>query len=62
MDGSAPVGDRVERSVADGPGPSTIDLPEAGCWRMTLSWADRTDSLDLEYVSPSGWTQRLAGA
>jgi hypothetical protein len=54
MDGSVPVGDPVERSVAGGPGPSIIDLPEAGCWRLTLSWADRTDSLDLEYVSAGG--------
>jgi hypothetical protein len=60
MDGSAPVGHPVERSVPDGPGPSTIDLPEAGCWRMTLSWADRTDSLDLQYVSPDGASARLA--
>jgi hypothetical protein len=61
MDGSTPVGDLVERIVDGGPGPSTIDLPEAGCWRMTLDWADRTDSLDLEYEAPSGSTQRLAG-
>ena len=61
MDGSTPVGDPVERVVDGGPGPSTIDLPEAGCWRMNLRWADRTDSIDLDYVAPTAWTQRLAG-
>ena len=52
MDGSLPVGDPVERSVPDGPGPSTVDLPEAGCWRFTLTWDDQTDTLDLEYEAP----------
>jgi hypothetical protein len=53
MDGSELVGRPVERRVPGGPGPSTIDLPDAGCWRMTLRWADRTDSLDLEYHVPA---------
>lgn len=54
MDGSAKVGDPVERQVDGGPGPSTIDLPEAGCWRLTLSWSGRTDQLDLAYQGPAG--------
>ncbi|MFN8194437.1 MAG: hypothetical protein U0R80_09155 [Nocardioidaceae bacterium] len=49
--------DRVEhREVAQGPGPSTIDLPLAGCWRLTLTWgpgADQTDTMDLQYVAPT---------
>jgi len=53
MDGTERLGDPVERVVDGGPGPSTIDLPEAGCWRMDLAWADETDSLDLEYVEPT---------
>jgi hypothetical protein len=53
MDGATPVGDPVKQSVAGGPGPSIVDLPTAGCWRFTLSWADRTDSLDLEYAAGS---------
>lgn len=60
MEGSTPVGDPVERIVDGGPGPSTIDLPEAGCWRMTLTWADRTDSLDLAYQPPTAFVRRLA--
>ncbi len=53
MDGATAVGDPVKRSVAGGPGPSIVDLPAAGCWRFTLSWGDRTDSLDLEYGASS---------
>ena len=53
MDGAAAVGAPVQQVVSGGPGPSYVDLPEAGCWRFTLSWADRTDSLDLEYVARS---------
>jgi hypothetical protein len=39
----------VRHIVPTGPGPSTIDLPEAGCWRLTLSWSGRKDSVDLAY-------------
>jgi hypothetical protein len=53
MDGTATVGAPVQQVVNGGPGPSYVDLPQAGCWRFTLSWADRTDSLDLEYVRRS---------
>ena len=51
--GATPVGEPVERRVDGGPGPSIVDLPDAGCWRLTLTWADRTDRLDLEYVRPT---------
>ena len=54
MDGVVPIGIPVERSVAGGPGPSVIDLPADGCWRLTLRWGDQTDSLDLEYIAPAG--------
>lgn len=50
MDGTVAIGGPVQRFVDGGPGPSYVDLPQAGCWRLTLSWADRTDSLDLEYM------------
>ena len=53
MDGVMAVGHPVKQSVAGGPGPSIVDLPAAGCWRFTLSWGDRTDSLDLAYVAGS---------
>jgi hypothetical protein len=53
MVGAAPVGAPEERQVEGGPGPSTIDLPDPGCWRLSLTWGGRTDTLDLEYVSPA---------
>ena len=58
--GSAPMtiqarlngtGDVVHRVRESGPGPGTLDLPLPGCWRVTMHWADQTDSVDLEYVA-----------
>jgi hypothetical protein len=43
--------DTVERKVTGGPGPSIIDLPKAGCWRLTLAWSGHTDTMDLTYSS-----------
>lgn len=42
----------VERVVPGGPGPSIINLPSAGCWRMSLAWGRHRDSLALRYVKP----------
>jgi hypothetical protein len=45
----------AHREVPGGPGPSTIDLPGAGCWQLTLSWGNDPalrDTMDLEYVRP----------
>ena len=53
MDGVRPVGAPVRRIVANGPGPSYVDAPSAGCWRLTLTWSGRHDTLDLAYVPPS---------
>ena len=44
-----PIGRRVARTVTGGPGPSIVDLPAPGCWRLTLRWGGRSDRLDLEY-------------
>jgi hypothetical protein len=49
MVGTRSVGVPVSRSVAGGPGPSIIDLPAAGCWRLSLRWSGHTDSVDLAY-------------
>jgi hypothetical protein len=49
MDGTRLVGRPVRRLVMGGPGPSIIDLPAAGCWRMSLAWSGRTDQIDLTY-------------
>jgi hypothetical protein len=47
-----PVGKPERRTVAGGPGPSGIDMPEPGCWRMSLRWSGRTDRLELRYTKP----------
>ncbi|MCI0344019.1 MAG: hypothetical protein L0221_01065 [Chloroflexi bacterium] len=56
IEGTSPAGAPVERRLEQFPGPSTVDLPDPGCWRLTLTWADRTDSLDLEYIRPGSHT------
>ncbi len=48
-DGAQPSGPPVARRVEGGPGPSIIDLPASGCWRLTLRWSGRIDTLDLDY-------------
>jgi hypothetical protein len=49
MEGTTAVGEAVGRSVAGGPGPSIIDLPVAGCWRLSLAWGGVSDTMDLSY-------------
>ena len=50
MRGRRLLGAPVRRRVAGGPGPSGIDLPRAGCWRLGLRWSGHTDRLDVRYV------------
>jgi hypothetical protein len=54
MEGTALIGAPVRRIIATGPGPSYVDAPSAGCWRLTLSWSGRKDTLDLVYTVPPG--------
>jgi hypothetical protein len=49
MRGSAPVGRHVVRVIRGGPGPSYLNLPAPGCWRLSLQWSGRSDELDLDY-------------
>jgi hypothetical protein len=51
MQGTHPLGATVSRTVMGGPGPSIINLPASGCWRLTLRWSGRVDSLDLDYAA-----------
>ena len=44
-------GEIAHRTVPNGPGPSGIDLPKAGCWRVHAAWAGRQDELDLTYTA-----------
>lgn len=41
----------VDRTIEGGPGPSTVDLPKAGCWSMDLSWGEHHDHLRLAYAA-----------
>jgi hypothetical protein len=50
MVGAHTVGSSVTRVVDGGPGPSIIDLPAAGCWRLALRWAGHSDTLDVRYA------------
>ncbi len=49
MRGTQLLGKPVQRRVAGGPNPSIINLPHTGCWRFSLRWSGRRDSLDLQY-------------
>ena len=46
LDGSTTV---ATREIPDGPGPSLVDLPAPGCWRLTLTWAGHTDRVTVAY-------------
>jgi len=50
MNGAKVVGKPVTETVAGGPGPSYVNMPSPGCWRMTLTWSGYRDSLDLDYA------------
>ena len=52
MQNGKPAGKAEHRTVTGGPGPSGIELPKAGCWRMSLAWSGRTDQLELRYTKP----------
>lgn len=51
--GSKPVGPTQHRVVVGGPGPSSINMPAAGCWLMTLRWSGHVDSVELPYSAGS---------
>jgi hypothetical protein len=53
MDGTRLIGAPVRRIITTGPGPSLVDAPSAGCWRLTLTWSGRSDTLDLAYAAPT---------
>jgi hypothetical protein len=48
--GGKAIGPVVRRTVIGGPGPSLIDMPQAGCWQFTLQWSGHQDSVDLAYT------------
>jgi len=50
MRGDKPVGKHVVRVIQGGPGPSYLNLPARGCWRLSLQWSGRSDELDLDFL------------
>jgi hypothetical protein len=42
-------GSRTTATRAVELGPSTVDLPAAGCWQMTLIWSGHNDTIALQY-------------
>ncbi len=40
---------RVQRLVEGGPGPSIINMPEAGCWTFSLKWPGHHDVVAVRY-------------
>ncbi|WP_433496538.1 hypothetical protein ACQP1K_16185 [Sphaerimonospora sp. CA-214678] len=40
----------VIREIATGAGPSSVNLPEAGCWHLTLRWSGHTDAMKLTFT------------
>jgi hypothetical protein len=53
MEGTRPVGVPIRKIIPTGPGPSYVDAPAVGCWRLTLTWSGRRDTVDLAYVTPT---------
>jgi len=53
MHDDKPVGRHVVRVIVGGPGPSYVNLPAHGCWRLSLQWSGRSDELDLDFVRRS---------
>jgi hypothetical protein len=50
LDGTGPV---VTAGLPTPTGPSYVDLPTPGCWRLTLSWPGGSDTIDLRAVAPA---------
>jgi hypothetical protein len=50
LDGTA---ETVDRTILGGPGPSIVDLPQAGCWHLRLAWSGHTETIDLTYQAPT---------
>jgi hypothetical protein len=49
LDGTGPA---VTKGVPTPAGPSSVELPAPGCWRLSLTWPGGSDSIDLRTVSP----------
>jgi hypothetical protein len=41
----------AKRTITGGPGPSIVDMPQAGCWTFDLTWSGVHDRLAVPYGS-----------
>jgi hypothetical protein len=46
LDGSTTT---LIREIPGGAGPSLVQLPTAGCWRLALSWSGHQDRMTLQF-------------
>lgn len=46
-------GESVTKEILNGPGPSIVDMPRAGCWRFALSWGNQRDEMFIRYYGES---------
>jgi hypothetical protein len=44
-------GRTVSVTLPDGPGPSQVNMPQPGCWRFILTWADNRDEMFVRYFN-----------
>ncbi|RMB61462.1 hypothetical protein EAX62_02095 [Tessaracoccus antarcticus] len=47
------TGETVTKELPEGPGPSIVDMPRAGCWRFALHWGDQRDEIFIRYYGKS---------
>jgi hypothetical protein len=55
LDGTGPV---ITAGLPTPAGPSYVDLPSPGCWRLTLSWTGGSDTIDLRVLTPAEAARR----
>jgi hypothetical protein len=46
------TGPAVTAGLPTPAGPSGVDLPSPGCWRLTLTWPGGSDTIDLRALPP----------
>jgi hypothetical protein len=44
------TGPAVTHGLPTPEGPSIVDLPSPGCWRLAITWPGGSDTVDLQYV------------
>jgi hypothetical protein len=45
------TGRTAKRVLPNGPGPSYVNLPVAGCWTLNLTWSGHRDQVELRYAA-----------